>query len=117
MLETYKDSYVERIRAVERQERLDLGRALVRAEHRYVNAVELASVIIVGLERRGKDSALQSRSRACHRLCSRRGVGRAVFAPTRLGGKRPGTACARDGSARRPRSFRSARTDHEDTRG
>ena len=53
MLETYKDSFVERIRSVERQERLDLGSALARAEHRYVNAVELASVIIVGLDRTG----------------------------------------------------------------
>lgn len=53
MLETYKDSFVERIRAVERQERLDLGSALERAERRYVNAVELASVIIIGLDRSG----------------------------------------------------------------
>jgi len=53
MLETYKDSFVERIRSVERQERADLGSALARAEHRYVNAVELASVIIVGLDRLG----------------------------------------------------------------
>ena len=53
MLETYKDSFTERIRAVERQERLDLGSALARAERRYVNAVELASVIIVGLDRSG----------------------------------------------------------------
>ncbi len=53
MLETYKDSFVERIRSVERQERLDLGSALARAEHRYVNAVELASVIVVGLDRSG----------------------------------------------------------------
>jgi len=53
MLETYKDSFVERIRASERQERLDLGTALARAEHRYVNAVELASVIVVGLDRDG----------------------------------------------------------------
>ena len=53
MLETYKDSFVDRIRAVERQERLELGSALARAENRYVNAVELASVIIVGLDRSG----------------------------------------------------------------
>ena len=53
MLETYKDSFVERIRAVERQERIDLGSALARTEHRYMNAVELASVIIVGLDRSG----------------------------------------------------------------
>jgi PAS domain S-box-containing protein len=53
MLETYKDSFVDRIRAVERQERIDLGNALARAELRYVNAVELASVMIVGLDRSG----------------------------------------------------------------
>jgi PAS domain S-box-containing protein len=50
MLETYKDAFVDRIRQVERQ---DLGVALARAERRYVNAVELASVLIVGLDREG----------------------------------------------------------------
>jgi len=54
MLETYKDSYVERIRSVERQERLDLGQALARAEQRYVKAVELARVMIIGLAGDGK---------------------------------------------------------------
>ena len=54
MLETYKDSYVDRIRSVEQQERVALGRALARAEQRYVNAVELARVMIIGLEREGK---------------------------------------------------------------
>src|SRR5450755_56606 len=54
MLETYKDSFVERIRQVEHQENLDLGDALARAERRYVNAVELASVLIVGLDRAGR---------------------------------------------------------------
>ncbi|HEY0466394.1 MAG TPA: protoglobin domain-containing protein, partial [Polyangiaceae bacterium] len=54
MLETYKDSYVERIRSVEQQERIDLGQALARAEQRYVNAVELARVMIIGLQRDGK---------------------------------------------------------------
>ncbi|MET0792671.1 MAG: protoglobin domain-containing protein [Polyangiaceae bacterium] len=53
MLETYKDSFVERIRSVEHQERLDLGSALARAEQRYMKAVELASVIVVGLDRAG----------------------------------------------------------------
>jgi len=53
MLETYKDSFVERIRSSERQERQELGSALARAERRYVNAVELASVIVVGLDRSG----------------------------------------------------------------
>ena len=53
MLETYKDSFVDRIRAAERQERVELGHALARAERRYVNAVELAGVMIVGLDRSG----------------------------------------------------------------
>jgi PAS domain S-box-containing protein len=53
MLETYKDSFVERIRHVARQEQIDLGNALARAERRYVNAVELASVLIVGLDAAG----------------------------------------------------------------
>lgn len=51
MLETYK---VERIRQAARQEQIDLGHALARAEHRYVNAVELASVLIVGLDASGQ---------------------------------------------------------------
>src|SRR4051812_14710425 len=38
MLETYKDSFVERIRHVARQEQIDMGNALARAEHRYVKA-------------------------------------------------------------------------------
>jgi PAS domain S-box-containing protein len=54
MLETYKDSFVDRIRQIGRQENLDLGNALARAERRYVNAVELASVLIVGLDRAGR---------------------------------------------------------------
>jgi PAS domain S-box-containing protein len=53
MLETYRDAFVERIQHVERQERLDIGSALARAEHRYVNAVELSMVLIVGLDRSG----------------------------------------------------------------
>ena len=54
MLETYHDSFVERIRVAARQERIDLGNALARAERRYVNAVELASVLIVGLDAQGR---------------------------------------------------------------
>jgi len=54
MLEAYKDSYVERIEQAARQERTDLGVALANAEHRYVSAVELAGVIIVGLDARGR---------------------------------------------------------------
>ena len=53
MLETYKDSFVERIRHVAHQEQIDMGNALARAEHRYVKAVELASVLIIGLDAKG----------------------------------------------------------------
>jgi PAS domain S-box-containing protein len=53
MLQTYKDSSAERIREVGRLERSELGDALSRAEHRYINAVELASVLIVGLDPAG----------------------------------------------------------------
>jgi len=54
MLEAYKDSFVERIEQAARQERRDLGSALELAEQRYVSAVELAGVIIVGLDRDGR---------------------------------------------------------------
>jgi PAS domain S-box-containing protein len=54
MLETYKDSFVERIRLAARQEQIDLGKALARAERRYVSAVELASVLIIGLDAQGR---------------------------------------------------------------
>ncbi len=53
MLQAYKDSFVERLEQVARQERAALGTALAKAEHRYVNAVELAGVIIVGLDAHG----------------------------------------------------------------
>jgi PAS domain S-box-containing protein len=53
MLQAFKDSYTERLEQVARQERSELGTALARAEHRYVNAVELAGVIIVGLDAHG----------------------------------------------------------------
>src|ERR1700749_1027310 len=49
MLQAYKDSFSERIRTIERLEGSNLRHALARAEHRYVNAVELASVLIIGL--------------------------------------------------------------------
>lgn len=54
MLEAYKDSFVERIEHAARQETRDLGTALAQAEQRYVAAVELAGVIIVGLDREGR---------------------------------------------------------------
>ncbi len=53
MLQTCKDSFSERIREVGRLESSKLGDALSRAEHRYINAVELASVLIVGLDSSG----------------------------------------------------------------
>ncbi len=53
MLETYRDAFIARIQHVERSERADVGRTLARTEHRYVTAVELARVLIVGLDARG----------------------------------------------------------------
>ncbi len=53
MLETYRDAFVARIQHVERSERADVNRTLARTEHRYVTAVELARVLIVGLDVRG----------------------------------------------------------------
>lgn len=53
MLEAYKDSFVERIEQAARQETQILGNALAQAEQRYVSAVELAGVIIVGLDHDG----------------------------------------------------------------
>lgn len=65
MLETYKDSFVERIRNVAQQEQLVLGEALARAKHRYVNAVELASVAIIGLN---ADGNIQMFNREAERI-------------------------------------------------
>jgi PAS domain S-box-containing protein len=53
MLETYREDYVGRLQNVERMERLALERALARSEHRYVNAVELAGVLVIGLDAEG----------------------------------------------------------------
>ena len=50
MLETYKDSLVDRLEQLAKQQRRDLGDALAQAERRYISAVELAGVIIVGLD-------------------------------------------------------------------
>lgn len=54
MLEAYEESLVERLEQLNKQERRDLGDALVQAERRYMSAVELASVIIVGLDAHGQ---------------------------------------------------------------
>lgn len=67
MLEAYKDSFVERIEQAVKQERRDLGTALAQAERRYVSAVDLAGVIIVGLDR---DGAIQLFNREAERVTS-----------------------------------------------
>jgi len=54
MLEAYKDSLVERLEKLSKQERSDLGDALKQAERRYISAVELALVIIIGLDAQGQ---------------------------------------------------------------
>ncbi len=54
MLESYRENLVARIQHVERLEKEELGRSLARAEHRYQSAVELARVIIIGLDARGQ---------------------------------------------------------------
>jgi len=54
MLESYRESFVARIQHVERLEREELGRSLARAEHRYKSAVELARVLIIGLDASGR---------------------------------------------------------------
>ncbi|MGO8999558.1 MAG: protoglobin domain-containing protein [Polyangiaceae bacterium] len=54
MLEGYHDDFVARAQRIERLEKQELNRALVQTEHRYVNAVELARVLIVGLDARGE---------------------------------------------------------------
>ncbi len=53
MLETYRDDYIGRLQRVERGEKFELERALARSEHRYVNAVELAGVLVIGLDGKG----------------------------------------------------------------
>ena len=54
MLEGYREDFVSRVQRLERLEKQELNRALVQTEHRYVNAVELARVMIVGLDTRGE---------------------------------------------------------------
>ncbi len=52
MLETYRENLVERLRKKDELENQDLRRSLARTE-RYVNAVELAHVLIVGVDCEG----------------------------------------------------------------
>ena len=53
MLESYRDDSIARIQEVERLEKEALGRSLAQTQHRYINAVELARVLIVGLDGAG----------------------------------------------------------------
>jgi len=53
MLETYRDDLVTRIQRVERVENERLRRELARSEHRYASAVELARVLVVGIDATG----------------------------------------------------------------
>ncbi len=53
MLETYGEDMLARMQRIERVETDAAHRALERTEHRYVNAVELARVLIVGLDAKG----------------------------------------------------------------
>jgi PAS domain S-box-containing protein len=50
MLESYCDDSIARVQHAERLEKEALGRDLAQTQHRYVNAVELARVLIVGLD-------------------------------------------------------------------
>jgi PAS domain S-box-containing protein len=75
MLQAYKDSFSERIRQIERQDRLDLGNALARAERRYVNAVELARVLIVGLDVSGNVQLFNREAQRVSGLASDEAVG------------------------------------------
>ena len=54
MLETYREDLVARIQRVERLENARLERELARSEHRYASAVELARVLVVGLDAAGR---------------------------------------------------------------
>lgn len=50
MFETYRESLVERLQRPEREERERLLSQLAQSEHRYAHAVELAHVVVVGLD-------------------------------------------------------------------
>jgi signal transduction histidine kinase len=53
MMESYRDAYAARVQHVDQLERHEAYRTLRRTEHRYVNAVELAKILIVGLDAGG----------------------------------------------------------------
>jgi PAS domain S-box-containing protein len=53
MLESYSDHFIARLRQKDKLARAEVDQALRRTEHRYVSAVELARVMIVGVDRLG----------------------------------------------------------------
>jgi len=55
MLETYRDDFVARIQRINDLERKQVDRTLARTEHRYMHAVELARVLVVGLDAHDED--------------------------------------------------------------
>jgi len=65
MLDSYRDDSIARLQQAERHEKEALGRSLAQTQHRYVNAVELARVLIVGLDDRG---AIQLFNREAERV-------------------------------------------------
>lgn len=54
ILDSYRDHFVTRIQHVESLEKDVLARSLVQAGHRYKSAVELARVMIIGLDAQGE---------------------------------------------------------------
>ncbi len=50
MLETYREHFVHRIEQAGALERQALGRSLAKAEHRSASAIELARVLVIGLD-------------------------------------------------------------------
>ena len=53
MLESYSDSFLTRLQQKETLEHEEVSDALKRTEHRYVNAVELVHLMMIGLDRDG----------------------------------------------------------------
>lgn len=57
MVEAYRDALADRLAKAEREERERLMQLLARSERRYVNAVDLARVLLIGLDREGRIGA------------------------------------------------------------
>lgn len=53
MIDSYREHLEARVRTASKIEAQELSRTLVRTEHRYVSAVELARVMVVGLDAEG----------------------------------------------------------------